>query len=356
MGSLDPAYLDSIRLSPDQVSVLRSLGSYQGMFRSFEDQDPEMLEELRKLAKIESIGSSNRLEGIIVEHGRLEEIALSPSVPVGRSESEVAGYRDALDLIHGSFGKIAPDTASIRELHEIVYSYTPVKGGAWKTSENYIIERVGDRTHIRFRPVKAKDTPEAMENLIREFEIVSSMGYDPLLTVPLFMLDLLCIHPFSDGNGRVARLVTLLLLYREGYHVGRYISLERVVEQTKERYYRSLQLSSQGWHDREHDTMPWLSYFWMVLLKAYKEIEERANRMLKGKGSKTIAVRRAVMSLPEPFSLSEVKEECPGVSHDMVRHVLKLLKQEGSIFATSRGRGARWRRYITDTDDSTQSH
>jgi len=342
MGSLDPSYLDTIRLPQDQVLVLSSLGSYRGKYGSFGEIDRELLDELRTLAKIESIESSNRLEGIIVEHGRLEEIALTPSTPKGRPESEVAGYRDALDLIHRAVERLDVDASTIKELHEMVYSYTPLRGGTWKEKENYIIERVGGQTRIRFRPVSAKDTPDAMQNLITEFEIASSMGYDPLITIPLFVLDFLCIHPFPDGNGRVARLLTLLLLYKAGYHVGRFISIERVMEQTKEGYYRSLFRSSQGWHEREHDPIPWITYFWMALIKAHRELDERISKLLKGRGSKTISVRRAVLSLEQPFSFAEVKGECPSVSDDMIRHVMKAMKKEGLIIATSKGKGARW--------------
>ncbi len=344
MGSLDPAYLDTIKLTPDLTRVLTTLATYQGRCGSFGGLDSELLEELGKLAKIESIGSSNRIEGIIIEQGRLEEISLASSLPKGRSESEVAGYKDALEMIHRSFRNLTIDTRTMMELHELVYSYTPIRGGSWKTSENYIIERDGNRTRIRFEPVKAKDTPGAMDDLIREYSIATSMGYDPLLTVPLFVLDLLCIHPFMDGNGRVARLVTLLMLYKADHYIGRYISLERVIEQTKDGYYRSLMLSSQRWHERAHDPLPWLSYFWMVLIRAYRELEDRASRFLKGRGSKTLKVRRSVLSLPEPFSLSEIIKDCPGVSPDMVRHVLKGMSREGVIVATSRGRGARWKR------------
>ena len=166
--------------------------------------------------------------------------------------------------------------------------------------------------------------------------------FDPLILVPLAVLDFLCIHPFRDGNGRMARLLTLLLLYHSRYHVGRYISLERVIEESKETYYEALERSSHGWHEGRHDTRPWLDYFWGVLLRAYREFEERVGTLSLGRGSKTQQVREAVSRRLGPFSISDIEADCPGVSRDMVRVVLRQLRDEGAITPQGKGRGAHW--------------
>ena len=224
----------------------------------------------------------------------------------------------------------------------MVYSYTPVAGGKWKEVDNYIIERFGDRTRIRFRPTSAKDTPEAMRRLIEEWRMSRSEGMEPLITIPLFILDFLCIHPFADGNGRVARLLTLLLLYQSGFHIGRYISLERVAEDTKKGYYDTLYDSSQGWHEGKMDVFPWMEYFWGALMKAYKELEKRLEKVSHGKGWKTKAIRESALSFGAPFSIFDVMKKCPEVSRDMVRYVLRQMRDEGVIRSTGIGRGAKW--------------
>jgi Fic family protein len=174
---------------------------------------------------------------------------------------------------------------------------------------------------------------------------------DPLVLVPLAMLDFLCIHPFPDGNGRMSRLLTLLLLYHFDYAVGRYISLERIFEETKEGYYETLEASSQGWHQGQHDAKPWLDYFWGALLRAYREFEERVGTIERGRGSKGDRVRAEVLGRCLPFSISEIEEACPGVSRDMVRLVLRAMKSEGLIESTGKGRGAKWKRVTAGTSD-----
>ena len=163
-----------------------------------------------------------------------------------------------------------------------------------------------------------------------------------LVLVPLAILDFLCIHPFADGNGRMARLLTLLLLYHGGYEVGRYISLERIVEESKETYYESLEASSQGWHDHKHDPLPWMSYLWGVLVRAYREFEERVGTIRTGRGAKTDLIEQAVRRRAHPFAITDIEAECPGVSRDMVRHVLQRLRDEGKLAVEGAGRGAKW--------------
>lgn len=229
----------------------------------------------------------------------------------------------------------------------MLFRYLPSEGGFWKATDNEIVERdaQGRVTRVRFTPVPAVVTPGAMRELTTTSDTAQRQGrFDPLILVPLAVLDFLCIHPFREGNGRMARLLTLLLLYQCRYDVGRYISLERVIEESKETYYEALERSSQGWREGRHDTRPWLDYFWGVLLRAYREFEERVGTLARGRGSKTRQVREAVRRHLGPFSISDIEADCPGVSRDMVRVVLRQLRDEGAITPRGRGRGAHWLR------------
>src|SRR5690606_30087266 len=231
--------------------------------------------------------------------------------------------------------------------------YMPQAGGRWKATNNDIVERHPDGTsRLRFQPVASHLTPMAMADLTGRYATALDLHLaDPLVLVPLAMLDFLCIYPFPDGNGRMSRLLTLLLLYHFDYAVGRYISLERIFEDTKESYYETLEASSQGWHQGQHDAKPWLDYFWGALLRAYREFEERVGTIERGRGSKGDRVRAEVLGRCLPFSLSEIEEACPGVSRDMVRLVLRAMKSEGLIESTGKGRGAKWKRVTAGTSD-----
>ena len=347
MPSLSPPFLHQLRFTPEQVATLRQLGEHRGRQKLFFQQRPEVLESLLTVAKIESSESSNRLEGIVAPHARVRDLVLESTAPANRSEQEIAGYRDALNLIHESRERMPFSASVVLQLHSIVYRYLPGEGGRWKMADNEIVERGpgGEILRVRFRAVPAHLTPMAMDDLIGHWRgAIDAAIHDPLCLIPLAILDFLCVHPFTDGNGRVARLLTLLLLYHFDYQVGRYISLERIFEESKETYYATLERSSQGWHDSEHDPHPWLNYFWGALLRAYGEFEERVGRIGSGRGSKSEQVRRAVLARVLPFSISELENDCPGVSRDTIRQVLRKMRDEGLISAQGQGRGARWRR------------
>ena len=346
MGSLDPRFLDRLRLLPAHASTLRALGQRRGEQEIYRRQTPEALETLRTLALVESSESSNRIEGVVAAPGRVRDLVLRDATPRDRSEQEIAGYRDALALIHESAADMRFTTNVILQLHGMLYRYMPGEGGRWKATQNDIVERAldGSVLRVRFRPVSPVATPGAMDALVATWAAGVDRQREPLILVPLAILDFLCIHPFTDGNGRTARLLTLLLLYRFGYAVGRYVSLERVIEESRETYYEALEASSRGWHDGAHDVLPWLEYFWGVLLRAYDEFGKRAGSLVEGRGSKTALVRAAVNRRTQPFAISELEEDCPGVSRDMVRHVLRAMRDEGLIVVEGRGRGARWRR------------
>jgi Fic family protein len=234
----------------------------------------------------------------------------------------------------------------ILQLHSLLCRYMANPGGRWKATDNEIIENHPDGTkRIRFTPTKAHLTPSAVDQLAKNYAAnITAQQQDALILIPSAILDFLCIHPFSDGNGRIARLLTLILLYQCNYQVGRYISLERIFEESKESYYETLEASSRQWHSGKHDSKPWLNYFWGALLRAYREFEERVGVMTTSRGSKTGLVRSAVHRRMSPFSISDIESDCIGISRDMIRQVLRKMRGEGLITVSSSGRGAMWQR------------
>ena len=345
MNSLSISYLNRLKLTPEQGSVLAKIGECKGKQELFARQTPETLETLRQTAIVESSECSNRLEGITAPHKRIAALVLRTATPRDRSEQEIAGYRDALNVIHESAIHMRFSVNICLQLHSMLYRYLPQDGGGWKMTDNEIVERTADGAvaRLRFRAVSAVATPQAMHQLEATYSAaVNEYTKEPLLVVPLVILDFLCIHPFSDGNGRVSRLLTLMLLYHFGHDVGRYISLERIFEQSKETYYEALESSSQGWHTSEHNVHPWLNYFWGVLIRAYKEFEERVGALGTGRGSKTEQVEAAVAKRVAPFAISDIETDCPGVSRDMIRVVLRRMRDSGAVRSEGRGPGARW--------------
>lgn len=345
MRSLDAGHLSRLSFDASQLATIQRLGEARGRQDLFVAQIPEQLESLRQTAIVESSESSNRIEGVVAAPGRVEAIVLRSVAPRDRSEQEIAGYRDALQLIHEAHEHMGFTANVVLQLHSMLFRYLPSEGGVWKAADNQIVERNGQGrvTRVRFTPVPAVGTPGAMQTLASIYDRGVKEGrYDPLILVPLAVLDFLCIHPFRDGNGRMARLLTLLLLYHFHYRVGRYISLERVIEESKETYYEALERSSQGWHEGHHDSRPWLDYSWGVMLRAYREFEERVGTLAMGRGSKTQQVRDAVQRRVGPFSISDIEADCPGVSRDMVRVVLRQLRDQRAITPQGKGRGARW--------------
>jgi len=346
MKSLTPNYLNDLSFSTEQLSTLRALGEYRGKQALYAQQTPETLKSLRTIAVIESVESSNRIEGVTAPRARLQAVVLKTSQPVGRSEQEIAGYRDALELIHNSAEHMPFSANIIKQTHNLLYRYLPQDGGTYKATQNDIVEREPDGTisRVRFRPSSPVETPQQMDTLVSlHGDAINHLNLEPLVVIPLTILDFLCIHPFPDGNGRTARLLTLLLLYHFDYQVGRYISLERFFEQSKASYYETLETSSQGWHDDQHDPYPWMTYFWGVLLAAYREFEERVGEVRGDHGSKTDMVRAAVKRRLVPFAISDIERELPTISRDMIRVVLRQLRDEGVIESVGKGRGAKWK-------------
>ena len=346
MRSFEYGYYLETQLSHTLLMTMRSLGEFRGRQTLYADQFPEVLDTLRRVAIVQSTESSNRIEGITVAPGRVEALVSKKTKPRDRSEQEVAGYRDVLASIHANHTNLQLSTRLIPDWHRALYRFTGEKGGKWKEKDNAILEvRPDGRQTVRFRPVSALATPEFMNHLLTLFkQAMDSKETDPLLLIATFILDFECVHPFKDGNGRVGRLLTLLLLYQTGYEVGRYISLERIVEESKETYYDALYKSSQGWHEGKHDLRPWWNYFLGMLTAAYKEFEDRVGTIISARGAKREMVRSAIERLPERFTIGDLKRACPGVSYPTLQRALADMRKENRVRCLGRGPDAEWER------------
>lgn len=347
MSSFAPGFLERHPVSPALVQTVRRLGEHKGREALYREQSPQVLAHMRQAALIQSTEASNRLEGIVAPADRIRLLVQDRVEPMNRSEQEIAGYRDVLQTIHANHPYVPFTTGIVLQFHRDLFQFAGGQGGRWKQADNAITEhRVDGSIVTRFEPVPAFATPEAMEQLHARFEDAWVAGrVEPLLLVGAYVLDFLCIHPFADGNGRMGRLLTLLLLYRAGYEVGRYISLEQMVDVQREGYYATLLQSSQGWHDDRQDLRPWWEYLLgVVLTGAYAEFERRVGVITEGRGAKREMVIDVIDRLPTEFRISEVLRACPGVSRPTVNRVLAELKETGRIRPLKAGRQAVWQK------------
>lgn len=329
------------------LKTIRTLGEFKGKQELFAEQSPQVLETLRQVSMIESTESSNRLEGVTAPHARIAALVVKKAKPRNRPEQEIAGYRDALKTIHADHRHMPFTPNLVLQLHRDLYKFSAGDGGKWKSVDNEIREVLPDGTkRLRFKPVAAWATPDAMEKLHQQFNATwEAQEIEPLLLIPAYVLDFLCIHPFRDGNGRTARLLTLLLLYKGGYEVGRYISLEQAVERTKESYYDTLQGASQGWHEGRHRLVPWWEYFLgVMLLGAYREFADRVGAVTVMKGAKREMIFDIVHRLPNEFQFGDVERACPGVSRPTINRALAELRRSKTIRCIKQGRDAVWKK------------
>ena len=345
-GSFGRGNLEQMTVPMSTVRSVGLLGEYKGKQRLFEKQSPQMLSALREAARVQSIESSNRIEGVVAASGRVADLAVEKTTPRDQSEQEIAGYRDVLSTVHANALGMDLSTELILQLHRDMYQFSPAPGGAWKSTPNDIVDVLLDGAHrLRFAPVEPEFVDTAMRELVTGFRSVASGAQiDSLITVPAFVLDFLCIHPFSDGNGRLSRILNLMLLYQSGYDVGRYISLEKVIEDSKETYYEALEASSAGWHEGRHDLVPWLQYSHGVLIAAYLEFEQRVGQMGTGRGAKREIVIDCIRHLSATFRYADVERACPGVSRPTIVRVLGELRDNGEIRCAKGGRDATWER------------
>ena len=326
-------------LTPEVVAYLTQIHEYKGRQNRYIETKADTLAELLEIAKIQSTEASNRIEGIITTEDRLKKLVREKTMPKTRSEKEIAGYRDVLNSIHRDYDYISPRPGVILQLHRDLYKFTGrTIEGSYKNSDNVIAEEHADgTTTVRFQPVPAWQTPEAMDAACSALDNAGD-EFDPLLVIPMFILDFLCIHPFNDGNGRMSRLLTLLLLYRAGYFVGKYISLEKLISDTKETYYEVLQESSFGWHEGKNDYVPFVTYLLGVILAAYRDFDDRISLLDNRALSKPDRVREIIKNHLGRITKSEIMEQCPDISQVTVQRALADLLKSGEILKISGGR------------------
>lgn len=327
-------------LTPEIVQMVGSIHEHKGKQELFLEANIDELKTLLEVALIQSTGASNRIEGIFTSDKRLEELVSQKAEPRNRSEQEIAGYREVLATIHESYEYINPRPNIILQLHRDLYSYSQgAAGGCYKNSDNVIAETNAEgHQKARFVPVPAFQTSEAMEELCSRFlEAWEVDRIDKLVLIPMFILDFLCIHPFNDGNGRMSRLLTLLLFYKAGYIVGKYVSMEMLIEKTKETYYEALQASSTGWHEGENSYEPFVKYYLGIMLKAYNEFESRVEHLKHRSLSKPDRIKAVIDNKVGKITKKEIMELCPDISKVTVERTLTDLVKSGHIAKVGAG-------------------
>lgn len=303
-------------------------------------QRPEELEKLVEIAKIQSTEASNAIEGIVTTSTRIRQLVEEKTAPKNRNEQEIAGYRDVLSIIHESFDAIPITPNYMLQLHKVLYSHmnNPMAGRT-KSIQNYISATYPDgRVETLFTPLDPFETPAALECICNEYNrVIGNMEVEPLIAIPTFIHDFLCIHPFNDGNGRMSRLLTTLLLYRNGFYVGKYISLEAKIAKNKDLYYDALNQAQHGWHDGTEDAVPFIKYLLGTILAAYKDFEERF-ALVETKISALEMVRRATMNKIGRFSKQDIREFCPSLSVSSIEGALRKLIELGEVKREGSGR------------------
>ncbi|MCL2245837.1 MAG: Fic family protein [Lentimicrobiaceae bacterium] len=321
-NSLLPANLLGITNNIAELKVLEQVRKYDF---------PKIFTKLENIAKVQSVKGSNAIENIVTTDKRIEEIVNHSSAPLNHNEQEIAGYRDALSAIHNDFSTITLNEQTILNLHSVMLSFTETSGGAYKTSDNVILEIDHDGNRkIRFIPTKASETPAAMQQLIYAFmDAGSDSGINKLLLIPCFILDFLCIHPFSDGNGRMSRLLSLLLLYKTGFDAGKYISFEEQINKNKKNYYEALRKSSENWEDNINDYLPFIENFVFTLLVCYKELDKRFAVINSKNISKRERIEQTILNSLLPLGKREINYILPDVSATTIEVVVsQMLKQD----------------------------
>ena len=340
MRNFDYSLLRARTFDREVINYIGLIHEFKGRQQLYLEQKPRELETLVEIAKIQSTESSNAIEGIVTTKARLKSLMADKTTPRDRGEKEIKGYRHVLNVIHENFDYVPIRKNYILQLHKMLYQFTEERfGGSFKDTPNEIDMVYPDgRTVLLFKPLEPFETPEAVEKLCEEYDkAINKYGIDPLIAIPVFIHDFLCIHPFNDGNGRMSRLLTTLLLYKSGFVIGRYISLEKKIEITKDEYYVALQESSQNWHEEKNDDTAFIKYILGTIVAAYRDFEERVN-MLGKKVSARDMVEKAIRSKIGKFTKNDIMELCPEIGRGSVENSLKALCEEGIIKKEGQGR------------------
>ena len=340
MKIFDYSKLNEYKWDSEVISLIAQIHEHKGKQSLYLKQKPQTLEQLIEIAKIQSTESSNKIEGIVTTSTRIKQLMNDKTTPRNRDEEEILGYRNALNIIHESFEYIPITPNYIKQLHGELYKTTSKTiGGKFKGVQNYISAKYPDGyEEILFTPLSPFETPEAMRSLCDEFnKCVDNDSVETLLLIPTFISDFVCIHPFSDGNGRMSRLLTTLLLYRLGYYVGKYISIEKLIEKNKDAYYDALSKVDKGWHENENDPTPFIKYILRILLTAYREFEDRMS-LVETKQSSYDYVKNTIDQILGKFSKAELLERCPSIAKSTLEAALKKLVEDGYIKKSGQGK------------------
>lgn len=324
--------------------LISKIYEYKGKQELYVANFSDVLDKMIEVAKIQSTKSSNAIEGISTNDTRLEELMNKKSEPKNRNEKEIYGYREVLDIIHENYENIEFTKNNILTLHNRLYSYSEENhNGKFKTMDNSIVETnaLGEKK-VRFQPVSAFETENYIEKMISAYNEALRLKIPPLLLIPTVIHDFLCIHPFADGNGRISRLLTLLLLYQNGFFVGKYISLEMIIEETKDIYYEELQASSENWHSGTNNNLPFIKYMLSVIYKAYSECDERFKLISEKSLTSAERVMKVFENSLEPLSKSDIAILCPDISKRTIERALKELKDRGLIKQLGSGRSTKY--------------
>lgn len=322
------------------LGLIAAIYKEAGKQEMYLKQRPEELEKLVEIAKVQSTEASNAIEGIVTTSTRIRQLVEEKTAPRNRDEQEIAGYRDALNIIHENFDAIPITRNYILQLHKVLYSHmnNPMAGQT-KSVQNYISATYPDgHTETLFTPLAPFETPEALDRICDEYNrVIGNMEAEPLIVIPIFIHDFLCIHPFNDGNGRMSRLLTTLLLYRNGFYVGKYISLEAKIAQNKDLYYAALRQAQEGWHEGTEDAVPFIKYLLGIILSAYRDFEERFS-LVEQKKPALETVRQATLSKIGRFSKQDIRELCPALSVSSIEGALRKLVASGELKREGNGK------------------
>lgn len=345
MKKFDYSFLDNGLLPANLINITGTIYSLKAGAKIRQDEYEKIFTELEKIAIVQSVKSSNAIEGIITSDERIKEIVNQNSKPLNHNEKEIAGYRDVLNEIHLHYEDIEFNEDTILKLHEIMMSYTGVEdAGKYKVNQNYVIEEdtQGNRK-VRFKPLEPKETPIAMEQLVLAYnDACNNININQLLLIPCVILDFLCIHPFRDGNGRMSRLLTLLLLYKSGFNVGKYISFEEQINNSKGNYYEALRLSSINWIENEQSYVPFIEKFLLTLYMCYKELDKRFSVVNSNKITKKARIEATVLNNLTPISKAEICKILPDVSPTTVEVVLGTMVKNNAIKIIGSGRNTKY--------------
>lgn len=344
MRNFNYSKIKDIKWDSEILSLVASIYRYQGKQELYLKQKPNELEKLIDIAKIQSTESSNEIEGIVTTSVRLKQLLEEKTTPRNRNEQEIVGYRDVLDIIHENFDVIPISRNYILQMHKILYSHmnNPLAGKT-KNVQNYISATYPDgHSEVLFTPLSPFETPGALDRICDEYNrVIGNSEVEPIIMIPIFIHDFLCIHPFNDGNGRLSRLLTTLLLYKNGFYVGRYISLESLIARDKAAYYEALNKAGVNWHDKNEDVVPFIKYLLRIILAAYKAFDDRFS-IVENKLSAVEMVRKATLQKLGRFTKQDIRELCPSLSISSIEGSLRKLVEEGELRRDGVGRSTKY--------------